>query len=145
MRLLAQERKQDSATGISKRNLYSGCWKLAPWLLVSRLPGIPASLTQALGLGRDLTLAARSDYSGQTLHHQSCISHKMAKPLQRRHNADLQQFKIDLKWMLIMWILNDCSMGIPLNLFNPQNSRKSAAHLKRHFASPIHTQISDEK
>lgn len=93
LRFLPEGRKQDSATGISKRNLYSGCWKLVPWL-----PGTPISITQALSPGRDLTLTARSDYIGQTLHHQMWFLYKMVKPLQREHDAGLKQFKIDLKW-----------------------------------------------
>lgn len=98
LRFLPEGRKQGSATGISKRNLYSGCWKLASWLLVSWLPGIPISVTQALSPGSDLTLTVRSDYIGQILHHQMWFLYKMVKPLQREHGPGLQQFKIELKW-----------------------------------------------
>lgn len=34
-----------------------------------------------------------------------------------------------------MWILNDCCVGITLNLLHPQNTRKSTAHLKKHFTT----------
>lgn len=137
LRFLPEGRKQGSATGISKRNLYSGCWKLASWLLVSWLPGIPISVTQALSPGSDLTLTVRSDYIGQTLHHQMWFLYKMVKPLQREHGPGLQQFKIELKWITCGHHvdLNDCCVGITLNLLHPQNTRKSTAHLKKHFTT----------